>query len=204
MVPRETKQPHRVIVHEESSQEASARRIAPKKPTVMVRDPVGPFLHYLMAECGVSPHTLAAYRSDLMGFIRWRKAKAPVELAKLDALKMADYVDTMHRAKLSPSTICRRPGEPLDVLPLSRARRSCERKHRQAIDRAGSLGPLADCPEPRGGVPPARVAECPDQARPSRPGHSRDALRHGLPGLGGRGTSPSGSRSDEGNCQVCR
>ncbi len=83
-------------------------RIAPKKPTVTVRDPVGPFLHYLMAECGVSPHTLAAYRSDLMGFIRWRKAKAPDELAKLDAIKMADYVDSMHRAKLSPSTICRR------------------------------------------------------------------------------------------------
>ena len=38
------------------------------------RDPVGPFLHYLMAECGVSPHTLAAYRSDLMRFLRWRKA----------------------------------------------------------------------------------------------------------------------------------
>jgi len=29
------------------------------------RDLLGPFLHYLMSECGVSPNTLAAYRSDL-------------------------------------------------------------------------------------------------------------------------------------------
>ena len=71
------------------------------------RDPVGPFLHYLMAECGVSPHTLAAYRSDLMRFIRWRKSKPPVELAKLDAMALGDYVDSLHRAELSPSSICR-------------------------------------------------------------------------------------------------
>jgi len=71
------------------------------------RDPVGPFLHYLMAECGVSPHTLAAYRSDLMRFIRWRKSRPPVELANLDANALGDYVDTLHRADLSPSSICR-------------------------------------------------------------------------------------------------
>ena len=41
------------------------------------RDPLGPFLHYLMAECGVSPNTLAAYRSDIVRFIRWRKAARP-------------------------------------------------------------------------------------------------------------------------------
>ncbi len=71
------------------------------------RDPIGPFLHYLMAECGVSPHTLAAYRSDLMRFIRWRKSKAPVELAKLDAIALGGYVDSLHREELSPSSICR-------------------------------------------------------------------------------------------------
>ena len=47
--------------------------IATRKPGP-IRDPVGPFLHYLMAECGVSPNTLAAYRSDLMKFLRWRKS----------------------------------------------------------------------------------------------------------------------------------
>ena len=36
-----------------------------------------------MSECGVSPHTLAAYRSDLMRFLRWRKASAPGPLARV-------------------------------------------------------------------------------------------------------------------------
>ncbi len=50
------------------------------------RIPVGPFLHYLMAECGVSPHTLAAYRSDLMRFVRWQKSEAPGPLASLECV----------------------------------------------------------------------------------------------------------------------
>ena len=79
---------------------------AARKPSPQ-RDPVGPFLHYLMAECGVSPHTLAAYRSDLMRFLRWRKEAAPVELSKLDAIALGDYVDSLNRALLSPSSVCR-------------------------------------------------------------------------------------------------
>ena len=78
-----------------------ARKPAPQ------RDPVGPFLHYLMAECGVSPHTLAAYRSDLMRFLRWRNSTVPVDLAKLDAITLGDYVDSLNRSLLSASSICR-------------------------------------------------------------------------------------------------
>ena len=48
---------------------------APRSRPAREREPIGPFLHYLMAECGVSPHTLAAYRSDLMHFVRWHKRK---------------------------------------------------------------------------------------------------------------------------------
>ncbi len=70
-------------------------------------DAVGPFLHYLMGECGVSPHTLAAYRSDLMRFARWRRANAPGPIAGLDIATMGGYVDAMNAAGLSPSTICR-------------------------------------------------------------------------------------------------
>jgi integrase/recombinase XerD len=80
--------------------------IAARKPAPQ-RDPVGPFLHYLMAECGVSSNTLAAYRSDLMKFLRWRKSSTPVELAKLDAITLSDYVDALNRELLSPSSICR-------------------------------------------------------------------------------------------------
>jgi len=71
------------------------------------RDPIGPLLHYLMAECGVSPHTLAAYRSDLMRFVRWRKSEAPRPLASLDAPALGGYVDTLHRHGLAPSSVCR-------------------------------------------------------------------------------------------------
>jgi integrase/recombinase XerD len=71
------------------------------------RDPVGPFLHYLMAECGVSPHTLAAYRSDLMRFQRWRRAQASGPLSQLDIATLSGYVEELGRAGLAPSSIGR-------------------------------------------------------------------------------------------------
>jgi integrase/recombinase XerD len=81
----------------------------PETPTGSGADriPVGPFLHYLMAECGVSPHTLAAYRSDLMRFVRWRKAEAPGPLANLDARTLGGYVESLTLSGLAPPSICR-------------------------------------------------------------------------------------------------
>jgi integrase/recombinase XerD len=71
------------------------------------RDPIGPFLHYLMSECGVSPHTLAAYRADLMKFVAWRKAHAPGPLARLDVGDLAGYVDFLTASGLAPSSVGR-------------------------------------------------------------------------------------------------
>jgi integrase/recombinase XerD len=71
------------------------------------RDPIGPFLHYLMAECGVSANTLAAYRSDIARFARWRKAHAPGPLAKLDIQTLAGYVDYLGGCGLAPGSVCR-------------------------------------------------------------------------------------------------
>jgi integrase/recombinase XerD len=71
------------------------------------RIPIGPFLHYLMAECGVSPHTLAAYRSDLMRFVRWRKSQAPGPLANLDVPALGGYVESLSLSGLAPSSVCR-------------------------------------------------------------------------------------------------
>jgi integrase/recombinase XerD len=71
------------------------------------RDPIGPFLHYLMAECGVSPNTLAAYRSDIMKFRRWRKAHAPGPLAEVDVPTLAGYVDYLNERGLAPGSIGR-------------------------------------------------------------------------------------------------
>ncbi|WP_337174055.1 site-specific tyrosine recombinase XerD [Paludisphaera sp.] len=71
------------------------------------RDPVGPFLHYLMAECGVSSHTLAAYRSDLMRFLGWRRDHAPGPIESLDAATLRGYVDLLAGSGLAPSSVAR-------------------------------------------------------------------------------------------------
>ena len=71
------------------------------------RDPIGPFLHYLMAECGLSSNTLAAYRSDIARFIRWRKEHAPGPLAELKIGILTGYVDHLGRSGLAPSSIGR-------------------------------------------------------------------------------------------------
>jgi integrase/recombinase XerD len=81
--------------------------IAPPIRPAPSPDPIGPFLHYLMAECGVSPNTLAAYRSDLMRFIRWRKSAAPGPLGQLDVPALGGYVDALYRDGLAPSSVCR-------------------------------------------------------------------------------------------------
>jgi integrase/recombinase XerD len=71
------------------------------------RDPIGPFLHYLMAECGLSPNTLAAYRSDIVRFSRWRKKYAPGPIGKLDIGTLTGYVDHLGQSDLAPSSIGR-------------------------------------------------------------------------------------------------
>ena len=70
-------------------------------------DPLGPFLHYLMAECGVSPNTLAAYRADIAKFIRWRKEHAPGPIERIDVPKLAGYVDYLSRLGLAPTSVGR-------------------------------------------------------------------------------------------------
>lgn len=71
------------------------------------REPIGPFLHYLMAECGASPHTLAAYRADLTRFARWRRTHAPGPLASIGYSALGAYVDDLNRSGLAPSSVCR-------------------------------------------------------------------------------------------------
>jgi integrase/recombinase XerD len=71
------------------------------------RDPLGPFLHYLMAECGVSANTLAAYRADIARFIRWRKAAAPGPLKGVGIATLANYLDHLGHQGLAPSSIAR-------------------------------------------------------------------------------------------------
>jgi integrase/recombinase XerD len=71
------------------------------------RDPVGPFLHYLMAECGVSPNTLAAYRADILRFTRWRRDQAPGPLASVGIQTLVGYVDHLNALGLAPVSVAR-------------------------------------------------------------------------------------------------
>lgn len=70
-------------------------------------DPLGPFLHYLMAECGVSPHTLAAYRGDVSRFIRWRKKAAPGRIENITIANLTDYAGYLGQSGLAPSSVGR-------------------------------------------------------------------------------------------------
>lgn len=70
-------------------------------------DPIGSFLHYLMAECGLSSHTLAAYRSDIARFSRWRKKFAPGPLAEVKIGDLTGFVDHLVLSGLAPSSIGR-------------------------------------------------------------------------------------------------
>ncbi len=71
------------------------------------RDPIGPFLHYLMAECGVSPHTLAAYRGDIARFSKWRQQNAPGPLKRVSIDDLTAYVDHLSGTGLAPNSIGR-------------------------------------------------------------------------------------------------
>lgn len=85
----------------------SDRRVPRIRPGDLNADPVGPFLHYLMAECNVSPNTLAAYRCDLMKFVSWRREHAPGPLARLDVRTLAGYVDHLNARGLAASSVGR-------------------------------------------------------------------------------------------------
>ena len=145
------------------------------------RIPVGPFLHYLMAECGVSPHTLAAYRSDLMRFVRWQKSEAPGPLASLDASDLSGYVEMLSLSGLAPSSVCRHLASlstffrflvfegrlPENVVKLS--------------DRSLGLGSPADGALAGGGQASARFADERDSPGASRSRGPGNALRDRLP-----------------------
>jgi integrase/recombinase XerD len=60
-----------------------------------------------MAECGFSPNTLAAYRSDLQRFIRWRERHAPGPITELGIPALCLYVESLGIDGLSPRSIGR-------------------------------------------------------------------------------------------------
>ena len=104
-------------------------------------DPIGLFLHYLMAECGVSPNTLAAYRSDIVRFRTWRKTEAPGPLPLLDVADLARYVDHLDAVRPGATERGEAPGDVVDVLPLLDLRRAADRERGPDSRRPLGLGP---------------------------------------------------------------
>lgn len=68
---------------------------------------VGAFLHFLMGECGLSENTLAAYRVDVMRFLRWRKIAGKTDVAELRLADLSVYVAWLHEQNLAPKSIAR-------------------------------------------------------------------------------------------------
>lgn len=71
------------------------------------RSGLGSFLHYLMAECGVSANTLAAYRSDLARFLKWRSEHAPGPIRALGIKQLTGYVEHLSSRGLAASSVAR-------------------------------------------------------------------------------------------------
>ena len=66
-----------------------------------------PFLHYLEAECGMSPNTLLAYRADITRFSAWFSENGPGRLADVALSTFTGYLDHLHEARLKATTIAR-------------------------------------------------------------------------------------------------
>ena len=68
---------------------------------------LGAFLHYLMSECGLSENTLAAYRSDIMRFFRWKKVHFEADIKQLTIGELTHYVEWLGSQQLSPKSVAR-------------------------------------------------------------------------------------------------
>lgn len=69
---------------------------------------VQPFLHYLRAECGLSPNTIAAYHNDLKQFVAWLTLQEIDSVLEVDLRVLGGFLQELHGRELAPTTIARR------------------------------------------------------------------------------------------------
>ncbi len=65
------------------------------------------FLHYLEAECGMSPNTISAYRRDLQKFFLWNKNHKKKTVHEVDITALTEFLDYLQKCDLAGSTIAR-------------------------------------------------------------------------------------------------
>src|ERR1700728_4309826 len=66
------------------------------------------FLNYLQSEAGMSANTIAAYRTDLVQFLKWFDKHGPGSIFKVDLKVLARFLDHLHKRGLA-STSSRPP-----------------------------------------------------------------------------------------------
>jgi integrase/recombinase XerD len=65
--------------------------------------PAESFLNFCRVEKGLANHTISSYRLDLQRF----SAELPVPEREISAQQLADYIESLYRAKFSPRSIAR-------------------------------------------------------------------------------------------------
>ena len=65
------------------------------------------FLHYLEAECGMSPNTISAYRRDLQKFFLWNKDNRKKTVHEVDIAVLTEFLDYLQKCNLAGSSIAR-------------------------------------------------------------------------------------------------
>ncbi|MDR7417133.1 MAG: site-specific tyrosine recombinase XerD [Armatimonadota bacterium] len=70
--------------------------------------PVDAFLDHLRLEVGCSPHTCAAYRTDLVDFARFVRARGVTDLRAVSRAEVTLYLFSLRHRRMSPATVARR------------------------------------------------------------------------------------------------
>ncbi|MDR7440118.1 MAG: site-specific tyrosine recombinase XerD [Armatimonadota bacterium] len=70
--------------------------------------PVDAFLDHLRLEVGCSPHTCAAYRTDLADFARFARMQGVTDLRRVSRAEVTLYLFSLRHRGLSPATVARR------------------------------------------------------------------------------------------------
>jgi integrase/recombinase XerD len=82
-------------------------RFAAAAPPARLEEHVGPFLHYLKAECGMAENTLLAYRADLERFSGWFAEHGPPSLKQVDLQTLSAYLNHLQQQNLKATTVAR-------------------------------------------------------------------------------------------------
>lgn len=69
--------------------------------------PISPFLAYLRHECGLSPHSIAAYQRDLERLLGWAQEAGIGDWKQLDISKLGQYLGYLADERLAPASIAR-------------------------------------------------------------------------------------------------